>query len=317
MSKKIKIICVSLILLLISGVGVMAVTTQREDVKITLANGYEMTVLTSKTNVGDILKENNIILAEDEKVTPDLNDDVTEGKAITITNKSVQEVQVAKISEEGIQLSLDQLLESYAPITEKIIVEQVAIPFETETNMANDGSEDTKNKVVRQGEDGIKEITYKAKFQDDIEIENSRVVLSENIIKEPINKIVQVQKTVSSRGTTTSRAASIETEEDSDADSAASGKSLGVYKVTGYCSCSKCCGSATGRTASGTTATAGRTVAASSSLPFGTELIINGHTYTVEDRGGAVKGNKIDIYFSSHAQALAWGVRYLPVEVIE
>ena len=94
-------------------------------------------------------------------------------------------------------------------------------------------------------------------------------------------------------------------------------KLLDVYKITGYCSCSKCCGSATGRTASGTVATAGRTIAASSSLPFGTKVNINGHTYTVEDRGGAIKGNKIDIYFSSHAQALAWGVKYLPVEVVE
>ena len=35
----------------------------------------------------------------------------------------------------------------------------------------------------------------------------------------------------------------------------------------------------------------------------------------VEDRGGAITGNKIDIYMNSHAEALAWGVKYLPVEV--
>ena len=100
-----KIICVSLILIFLSGMGVMAVTTQRENVKITLANGYEMTVLTAKTNVADILAENNIILAEDEKVTPGLEEDLSEGESIAITNKSAQEVQVAKISEEGIEVS--------------------------------------------------------------------------------------------------------------------------------------------------------------------------------------------------------------------
>ena len=42
---------------------------------------------------------------------------------------------------------------------------------------------------------------------------------------------------------------------------------------------------------------------------------INGKEYTVEDRGGAIKGNKIDIYMDSHADALAWGVKYLPVQV--
>ena len=44
---------------------------------------------------------------------------------------------------------------------------------------------------------------------------------------------------------------------------------------------------------------------------------INGHTYTVEDRGGAITGNRIDIYMNSHAEALAWGVKYLPVQVAE
>ena len=66
----------------------------------------------------------------------------------------------------------------------------------------------------------------------------------------------------------------------------------------------------------GTKASAGRTVAAPSNLPFGTKLNINGKTYVVEDRGGAIKGNRIDVYVGSHSEALAWGVRYLPVEVI-
>ena len=62
-----KIICISIILILISGIGVMAVNTQLSDVKIVLQNGYEMTALTSKTKVSDILKENNIVLDENQK----------------------------------------------------------------------------------------------------------------------------------------------------------------------------------------------------------------------------------------------------------
>ena len=49
---------------------------------------------------------------------------------------------------------------------------------------------------------------------------------------------------------------------------------------------------------------------------MGTKLNINGHVYTVEDRGGAIKGNKIDIFVNTHAEALQWGVRYLPVSVV-
>ena len=93
-------------------------------------------------------------------------------------------------------------------------------------------------------------------------------------------------------------------------------KNVGTFKVTGYCSCARCCGKSTGITASGTVAKAGRTIAADTSrFGFGSKLVINGHTYTVEDRGGAINGNRIDIFFSSHSKALEWGVRYCDVYV--
>lgn len=296
----VKIICVSLILIFLSGIGVMAVTTQIDNVTITLADGYEMTVLTSKTKVSEILRDNNIILSEDEKVTPGLNAEITESKRIKISNKSEKEIQIAKVTEGGIQTSLDEILKNYAPITEKIVTEEVAIPFETITKDVSEGSEDTSNRVLREGQDGIKLVTYKIKYQNNIEIE--KTVLSEEITKEPIDKIVQVKKNVTSRSLSVDRTSSSGTK---------------YFKVTAYCSCSKCCGKRTGRTASGTKATAGRTVAASSQFKFGTKLNINGKTYVVEDRGGAVKGNKIDVYMNSHAAALAWGVKYLPVEVVD
>lgn len=89
--------------------------------------------------------------------------------------------------------------------------------------------------------------------------------------------------------------------------------SLGVYKITAYCGCAKCCGKTDGITASGTHVTAGRTIAAPPDIPFGTQIIINGHTYTVEDRGGAIKGKRIDIYFETHEEALAFGVQNVEI----
>ena len=295
-----KIICVSIILILISGISVMAVSTDLKDVKIVLQNGYEMTALTSKAKVSDILSENNIILDENQKTEPDLDSEISAGDTIKIVDKSYNEVQIAQISEEGIETSLEQLLENYAPITEKIVVEQVAIPYETITKNATGATTDTSNKVIQEGKDGLKEITYKVKYQNNVEIE--KTVISEVVKQEPVNKIVQVQKKTTSRGSTLPRTSST-----------GSGT---VYKITAYCSCSKCCGKSTGRTASGTRATAGRTVAASGKFAFGTKLNIGGHIYTVEDRGGAVNGNKIDIYVNSHAEALQWGVKYLPVSVV-
>ena len=305
----IKIICVCLILILLSGVGVMAVTTQIESVNIKLSNGYEMQVLTSKTKVSEILKENNIILEENERVIPSLDEEITANKKITITDKSNQEVEIAKISESGIEMTLDSLLKAYNTITEKIEVVEETIPYETVTKDVSAGASLTKNKVIQQGEDGIKQVTYKIKYQNEVEIEKTKI--SEITIKEPVEKIVQVQSNVvTSRSSTPSRTSA-------SSSSSTSSSTVKIYKVTAYCSCAKCCGShANGYTASGTKATAGRTVAAPSNFAFGTKLSINGKEYVVEDRGGAINGNRIDMYVSSHAQALAWGVKYLPVEII-
>lgn len=88
---------------------------------------------------------------------------------------------------------------------------------------------------------------------------------------------------------------------------------LGEFKITYYCGCAICCGVAGNPTASGVMPTAGRTVAADPSIPFGTKLVINGYEYVVEDRGGAIKGNRIDIYENTHAEALNHYVVTVPV----
>ena len=80
---------------------------------------------------------------------------------------------------------------------------------------------------------------------------------------------------------------------------------LGTYSLTAYCSCVNCCGKSNGITASGTQATAGRTVACNS-LSIGTVISINGHQYVVEDTGG-MGGNVIDIFFDSHEEAINFG----------
>ena len=102
--------------------------------------------------------------------------------------------------------------------------------------------------------------------------------------------------------------------------------SLGEFKITYYCACEACCGSwaknrpkdAEGRpivkTASGATAEAGKTIAVDPDvIPYGTEVIINGHIYIAQDCGGAIQGNRIDIYCDSHDEALKNGLDYCEV----
>lgn len=86
---------------------------------------------------------------------------------------------------------------------------------------------------------------------------------------------------------------------------------LGNFKLTAYCKCSKCCGKwANGVTASGTYPVQGRTVAMAG-LPFGTQLLIDGNVYTVEDRGTPY--GHVDIYHYSHNDALDFGRKYADV----
>ena len=89
--------------------------------------------------------------------------------------------------------------------------------------------------------------------------------------------------------------------------------------ATAYCACSKCCGQwADGITASGAIAKANHTIAVDRSvIPLGTRVLYNGIEYVAEDTGGAIKGNRIDIYFDSHSDALKFGRRTIEIEVIE
>ena len=97
--------------------------------------------------------------------------------------------------------------------------------------------------------------------------------------------------------------------EDSQASSdsySGQGKYLGNFTLTAYCNCAQCCGTAGNLTASGTVPTAGRTVAMAG-VPFGTQLLINGNVYTVEDLGTPY--GHVDIYCDSHSEALSFGLQ--------
>ena len=106
--------------------------------------------------------------------------------------------------------------------------------------------------------------------------------------------------------------------------------------TTGYCKCGKCCnwrhtwlgkpviasGPARGErkqvgvTASGRKARPGTIAADTSIYPFGTVMHIPGYGYgRVEDRGSAITGQHIDLFFKSHKAAVRWGRQTLPVRI--
>ena len=96
-------------------------------------------------------------------------------------------------------------------------------------------------------------------------------------------------------------------------------KSLGIFRITHYCQCSICCGPyANGITATGVTAVTNHTIAVSpAQIPYGSRVVINGQVYVAEDCGSAIRTNCIDVYVASHDEALAKGVFYTEVYLIQ
>ena len=93
-----------------------------------------------------------------------------------------------------------------------------------------------------------------------------------------------------------------------------------TYMVTGYDSCLRCCGKTDGITASGRPARLGVVAADWEVLPKGTTIKLScfpGQTFTVLDKGGAIKGRRVDVWFPTHGAALQFGrKRGVVVEVV-
>jgi len=89
------------------------------------------------------------------------------------------------------------------------------------------------------------------------------------------------------------------------------------YTVTAFCSCERCCGKPPahklyGITASGQRARWGVVAADWGVLPRGTRIALScfpGQTFVVLDKGGAIKGRRLDVWFPTHAEALRFGVK--------
>lgn len=127
-----------------------------------------------------------------------------------------------------------------------------------------------------------------------------------------------ISQTVVKKTTTTTNKKNSSSSKSSNTSTTKSSSKNGQYSftatLTAYCHCKKCCGKSNGITASGAKVKEGVTVA-NGKLPFGTRIYIEGvGERVVQDRG--VGGNSVDIYFSSHSKALAFGRRKAKVTVL-
>lgn len=194
-----KIIGICLILLFVMGVGAMASNAKINNVKIILSNGYIMNITTSKTKVSEILDENHIILLPEESVIPNKDSEISDNKTIKISKDETQTIEVGEASEVSSNITVDSLLEAYNSIVEKIETVQEIIPYETITKDVSNNDSNKRETVIQSGKNGLREVTYKVKYQNDVEIE--RTEIASNIIEEPVNKIIEVRKNVTNRST--------------------------------------------------------------------------------------------------------------------
>ena len=317
---KITIIC--LVLIFICNIAVRAFNAKPNSVKIILSNNYEMNIITTKTKVSEILEENHIIVLPTQVVYPGIDNEISENNTIIISNTSENVEKFTEIADEADILSTEDIIAKHQVIIEKKEEKEETIPYETITkDSKNTSSSDRTNKVIQEGQDGLKKVIYNVKYQNDIEI--SREIEKEEVVKKPVNKIIQVTTKTTSRSGE-ERNGSTEVASSAAKSSSLAKKVEGITPIVKTLNTSAYTAAENGsnkkveKTASGAIATSWYTVAAGKGYPMGTIIYVpyfkdkpNGGWFVVQDRGGAITNNKLDVYMSTEKECIKFGRRNL------
>jgi len=137
--------------------------------------------------------------------------------------------------------------------------------------------------------------------------ENVELTEQNKALQESIDKLKKEAAEKTAKAETVTTEAEIAEIKDTEA---ADWISAGIFKVTHYCNCERCQGEYVGTTATGTAPKASRTIAVDPSvIPLGSVVKIDGQEYVAEDTGGAIKGNRVDIFVADHGEAMAKGIK--------
>lgn len=286
-----------------------------------------ITFSSDAATVSDVLKAANLSLSPGDSVIPSLETEVSDNMSITIERAKpifihwrgkilpilVAEKNVSKIlSIANIPIEPDDVvypgLGAEVPYDRTIRVVKVTygevrerqeIAYDT-TKRQDPSLEAGLSRVFSYGSPGVIEILYEVKYEDGVEVH--RTEKSRTLVKEPVACVMLV-------------GARYEVFRD--------GQNIRFTRAleassTAYCPCSICCGPyATGRTATGVTATKGIVSVDPSVIPLGTRLYVEGYGFAVAaDVGSSIKGNKIDVCFDTHDEALAWGRKKVKVYIL-
>lgn len=323
--------------MLVLAILTVVICSTRKTITVSI-DGKEQKITTFSSNYKSALSNNNITVGPKDKAIPSLDSKVKNGAKLSIkkalnvnvnvngtqlTIQSAEDSVQKMLEKEGIGLQefdkvspskdaalKDGLKVEVVRVAVKEVKEVKTIDYTTVVKKDEDMDQGSK-KTLQEGQPGEKETVSKIVYENGKEI--SRKVVSETIKKQPVQKVVAM-------GTlsvyTPSRGGSV------------------IYKdsirmrATAYTADYESTGKGPGDAAFGITATG--TVAKRNSnsyssvavdprvIPLGTKLYIEGYGYAVaEDTGGAIKGNRIDLFYNSSAEANNWGVRWVNVYVIK
>jgi uncharacterized protein YabE (DUF348 family) len=250
------------------------------DVKI-MVDGKELNIKSAENSVEDMLRAENIVLNDEDKITPLKYQSLKSGLQVQITRVNTEILQEIK-----------------------------AIDYATEFKSSAELDKGVK-KVIQKGQTGKKVIISSVVYENGKEI--SRKLVSENLKSNPIKEIIAL-------GTvgvyTPSRGGEIRYT-----------KKLRV-RATAYTADYNCTGKGPDDPYLGITSTGAKAKRSSNGystiavdprvIPLGTKLWVDGYGYAIaEDIGGAIKGNKIDLYFRSSDEMWDWGARNVDIYILK
>ncbi|MGE1165119.1 ubiquitin-like domain-containing protein [Peribacillus simplex] len=300
---------------------------------VLVQDGKAKKVWSTADTVDELLKEQDLSVKEQDKITPSKNTKLNANMEVSIDKAFSLKLVVAGdekkvwststtvadfLKQQGVKLNdLDRVEPELAEKVEAentvnvIRIEKVTDVVEEPVDFAvitkkDDSLSKGKEKIVKEGKDGLISKEYEVIKENGKEVK--RELLSEKVVNKKQDKVVTVgtKTTVAqaSRGVTNV--------------SSTSGKEIYVSSTAYTASCKGC----SGVTSTGVdlkSSPGAKIIAVDPSvIPMGSKVYVEGYGYAVAaDKGGAIKGNRIDVFFSSKNDAYRWGAKKVKIRVLD
>lgn len=289
-------------------------------------------VRTSAKTIGQALEEIGVQLNPGDVLDPDQDTELYDGLEINITRAiSVKiladgrtfDILTTKrtvgdmLELAGLKLAVNDKIEPQVDkelsnggvikitrVTEGFVEQDEVLPYRS-IKKDNPQMDSGFSRILSEGREGLKRITYKVVYEDGVE--KSREIYKEQIVKSPQDRIVEYGTrtlVATSRGEVRFK------------------RALNMV-ATAYCACEKCTGKNPGEkgygiTRSGMPVKPGVVAVDPRVIPLGSRLYVEGYGFAqAADTGSAIKGNRIDLYYSTHAESQKYGVKRIKVYVLD